>query len=150
MSRYDYFVSGRYRDKTLIDEIVTKLRDAGKRVYYFGDNQYEGDGIGMGAGEDTDLDAQMVSFEHTKEWRTNPTIRKMFEADMQGQRDSNEFIIILPAGLSAHTELGVAYGMGQKCYGIGTPEKVESLYLMFSGIYSDVDAFLREKVEQYA
>lgn len=150
MSRYDYFVSGRYRDKLLIDEIVAKLRANGKTVYYFGDSKYEGDGIAMGDDDETNPEDQMKSFEQTVDWRTNLTIRRMFEADMQGQRESKEFIVVLPAGLSAHMELGVAYGLGQKCYGIGQPEKVESLYLMLSEIYPDIDAFLREKVEQYA
>jgi hypothetical protein len=69
---------------------------------------------------------------------------------MQAQRDSEAFILVFPAGLAAHMELGAAYGMDKKCYAIGSPEKPETLYLMLDGIYDTADAFLDAQVRQLA
>lgn len=40
--------------------------------------------------------------------------------------------------------------MSKKCYGTGTPEKNETLYLMFDEIYPDIGAFLDARVRQFA
>ena len=38
---------------------------------------------------------------------------------MEGERNSNNFLLVLLTGKSAHIEAGVAYGLGKKCYAIG-------------------------------
>lgn len=140
--KYDYFVAGRWRNHIVIREIVKQLRDAGKTVYCFVESEYDAHGIKFENNPDADAEAMIAATEHLSDWQTNPTFRKIFETDMQAERESEAFILVLPAGLAAHMEFGAAYGMRKKCYGIGEPEKVETLYYMFDGIYPDVESFL--------
>lgn len=148
--KYDYFVAGRWRNRDAINSIVAKLREAGKKVYCFTDNAYEGDGIKFDPSPDADPEAMISATENLADWQTNPTFRKIFEADMQAQRDAAAFILVFPAGLAAHMELGVAYGLGKPCYAIGDPAKTETLYLTLDEIYSSVDSFLNTQVRQFA
>jgi hypothetical protein len=148
---YDYFVAGRWRNHVSIRAIVGKLREAGKTVYCFIDNEYDAHGVKFTKdAADASADRMMRETEDLKDWRTNPTFKAVFDADMQAQHEAAEFIMVLPAGLSAHMEFGVAYGMGKKCYGIGELEKTETLYFMFEEIYPTVEAFLEAKVRQFA
>lgn len=140
--KYDYFVAGRWRNHTAIREIVEKLRRAGKAVYCFIESEYDAHGIKFENNPNADAEAMIAATERLDDWQTNPTFRKIFETDMQAERESEAFILVLPAGLAAHMEFGAAYGMGKKCYGIGEPEKAETLYLMFDDIFPDVDTFL--------
>ncbi|CAN5331099.1 hypothetical protein BH09PAT4_BH09PAT4_06780 [soil metagenome] len=144
--KYDYFIAGRWRNRDAINEIANKIRGSGKTVHSFTDNAYDGDGIRFDPSADADPEAMIAGTESLTDWQTNPTFRKIFETDMQAQRDSEAFILVFPAGLAAHMELGAAYGMGKKCYAIGRPEKPETLYLTLDAIYQDVDAFLNEQV----
>jgi hypothetical protein len=114
-------------------------------VYCFIDNEYDGDGIKQTTVPQPE---QLVKnhVEDVSDWQTNLTFRKMFETDMRGLRDAREFIVLMPAGLSAHMELGVAYGLGKKCYAIGEPEKIETLYLMLDAIYPDVHSFIDAQI----
>ena len=57
---------------------------------------------------------------------------------MRAQKNSDSFILVLPAGISGHIEAGAAYGMGQKCYAVGRPEKTETLYNIFDEIFPDI------------
>lgn len=147
MSKYDYFVAGRWRNHVAIRQVVTELRAAGKKVYCFVESEYDAHGIKFENNLNADGDAMIAATEHLTDWQTNPTFRKIFETDMQAQRDADAFILVFPAGLAAHMELGAAYGMGKKCYGIGEPEKAETLYLVFDGIYPDTVAFIAAQQE---
>jgi len=144
--KYDYIVVGRWRNRDQVNAVKQALRDAGKYVYCFTDNAYDGDGIKFETRDDADVEAMMTTTEKLTDWQTNPTFRKIFETDMQGLKESEALILVFPAGLSAHMELGVAYGMGKKCYGIGKPDKPETLYLMFDAIYPDIKTFLEQNV----
>ncbi len=148
MSKYDYFIAGRWRNRDAINEIVKQLRAAGKTVHSFTENNYDGDGIKFDSSPDADPEAMISATENLADWQTNPTFRNIFETDMQAQRDADAFILVFPAGLAAHMEFGAAYGMGKPCYAIGTPEKTETLYLMFDEIFPTVEAFLEAKTEQ--
>jgi hypothetical protein len=141
--KYDYFIAGRWRSHEKIRPLLEGLRKAGKKVYCFLDNAYDGDGVfidnsGKGA------DDFMSRLEKIKNWQTNPTFRQIYENDMNGIRNTDNFVLVFPAGLSAHMELGAAFGMGKKCYGIGNPEKHETLYLMMEKIFPSVDSFMRQ------
>ena len=148
--KYDYFVAGRWRNHEAIRTIVDAIRATGKKVYCFIDNEYDAHGVKFGGAASADADAMMSASENLADWQTNPTFREVFETDMQAQRDAKEFILVFPAGLAAHMELGAAYGMDKKCYGIGEIEKAETLYLMFEEIYPDVEDFLDAQVRQFA
>jgi len=63
---------------------------------------------------------------------------------MKALKDSDALVLVFPAGLSAHMELGAAYGMGKKCYGLGAPEKPETLYKMFDGLFQTTTELVRQ------
>lgn len=142
--KYDYVLVGRFRNKAEIRPVLDALRKAGKSVYCFLDNDYDGHGIKIETHEQADAEASISSIERRTDWQTNPTFRKIFEADIQGVRQSESLILVFPAGLSAHMELGVAYGLGKKCYAIGQPEKAETLYLMLNSIFPNIETLLEE------
>jgi len=146
MVKYDYFIGGRWRNHKAIEHVMESVRGAGKTAYCFIENTYDSDGISID--ESSDVEASMQGLEALADWRTNPTFRQIFDNDMNGIRESEEFIIVFPAGKSAHMELGAAYGMGKKCYGIGEIEKNETLYLMMDEIYPDVEAFVKDRIDE--
>lgn len=144
--KYDYFVAGKWRNHKNITPIVDRIRSVGKKAYYFVENQYDAYNINTEL-EPEDLDAKMTAEEQMKDWHVDPLFRKIFETDMEGLRNSDAIVIVFPIGFSAHMELGAAYGMGKKCFGIGAPEKAETLYFMFDKIFPTVEDFL--KLEQF-
>ena len=141
MSKYDYMIAGRWRNHENIRPLLEGLRKAGKKVYCFIDNAYDSDGVYIDK-SGKNVEDFMSNLETTKNWQTNPTFRQIYENDMNGIRESTEFIMVFPAGLSAHMELGAAFGMGKKCYGIGNPEKHETLYLMMNKIFPSIESFM--------
>lgn len=145
--KYDYFVAGRWRNFKSIQPIVDKLRSKGKTVYCFIENEYDGHGV-KNERNPKDIESLMKQNEALENWHTNPTFRRIFETDMEALKNSSALIAVFPFGFSAHMELGVAYGSGKKCIGIGSPEKAETLYFMFEKIFPTIDDFI--KSEQFA
>lgn len=84
----------------------------------------------------------MEEFEK-RDWQQDRYVRETFEGDMEGERNSDTFVMLLPAGKSCHMEAGAAYGMGKKCILIGEQKEAETLYLIFQEIYKTVDEFLQ-------
>ncbi len=69
------------------------------------------------------------------------TVKTIFRYDMEGLKNSNNLLLILPAEKSAHIESGVAYGLGKKCYAIGEYDVTDSLYLIFDKIFANENEF---------
>lgn len=147
MSKYDYFVAGRWRNREQVEHVMSALKKAGYKVYCFIENGYEGDGVALKTDPDVDVEKMMTQIEQLDDWRTNPTFRKIFESDINAEINSEAFIVVFPIGFSAHMELGVAYGLGKKCYGIGQPEKAETLYLMLDDLFPDIESFIKAKAK---
>ncbi len=145
MIKYDYYIAGRWRNHSAIRKVLAAVRRQGSTAFCFIENEYHANSISIDTHENTDADSFMSRLEQLHDWQTNPTFREIFEKDMKGLKESREFIMVLPAGLSAHMELGVAYGLGKKCYGIGKPEKYETLYLMFDEIFPSIREFLKTR-----
>jgi hypothetical protein len=57
--------------------------------------------------------------------------KETFQTDMSGLKNANTIIMLLPAGLAAHMETGLAFGLNKNLILIGKVEKPETLYLMF-------------------
>jgi len=145
--KYDYFIAGRWRNREQVEHVLKSIRQKGKTAYCFVENSYKGDDIHIETHDTADVESFMSQLETTKDWWDNPTFRKIFEADMQALKSSDNLILVLPGGLSCHMELGAAYGMGKKCFGVGKPEKHETLYLMFDAIYPSVEALTESQIE---
>ncbi len=141
--KYDYMIAGRWRNRDEIRKVLDKVRAAGRTAYCFIENDYNGDGIWIDTKNGANIEEFMQNLENTPDWQSNPTFKKIYDKDMNGIKDAKEFLLVFPAGLSGHMELGAAYGMGKKCYAIGRPDKYETLYLMLDSLHDTVDDFLQ-------
>jgi hypothetical protein len=142
--KYDYIVVGRARNTDQCNAVAKALRSKGKTVYCFTENSYDGDGIKIHGTNDTNYEAAIKTLENVADWQNNPTFRQVYENDMTALQNAERLVLVFPAGLSAHMELGAAFGMGKKCYGVGAPEKNETLYLMFDRIFPDIETMTKE------
>ena len=138
--QYDYFVASRWRNKDEVLDLAGKIREKGKTVYTF----IEGDGETY---QLKDKEGKMHPEEFMKhfenlDWKSDTAIGEVFEVDMNALRKSAQVILLLPAGKSAHIEIGIAYGLGKKCILIGEQKEAESLYLIFDNTYPTIDDFL--------
>ena len=133
---YEYFISSKWRNKEQALELTEKLRVKGKTVYCFAENKNEYF-IMQG-----DPQEAMERYESLPNWTKDSAVKEMFTMDMEGLKNSEALVLLLPAGKSCHLETGIAYGLGKKCILVGEPEKPESLYLIFSEMYPTVDKFL--------
>lgn len=138
MAKYDFFIAGRWRNKDNIKPVLDLVRGSGKTAYCFIENAYEGDRLSFNINSQEDIEATMLASEAMPQ--DDPMIRKIFEADITGEREADKFLLVLPAGIAGHIESGVAYGMGKKCYAIGKPEKTETLYCIFDKTFPDIEA----------
>lgn len=136
MSKYDFFIAGRWRNKDNIKPVMDMVRASGKTAYCFIENAYEGEAVEFK--QDGDPETFMAAFEALPQ--DDPLTRKIFEVDITAERESDAFILVLPAGIAGHIEAGAAYGMGKKCYAVGKLEKTETLYCIFDEIFPDLAA----------
>jgi hypothetical protein len=138
MAEYDFFIAGRWRNKDTIRPVLDTVRESGKTAYCFTENAYEGERLSFNVNSQEDIEARMQASEAMPQ--DDPMIRKIFEADIIAEREADNFLLVLPAGIAGHIEAGVAYGMGKKCYAVGEVEKTETLYCIFDKIFPDVEA----------
>ena len=134
--RYDYFIACRWRNRDNVLDLADKLRVKGKSVYTCFDGEQSL------ADKEKDPEEAMQEFEATQNWESDENIRKIFDTDMNALRNSQNLILLLPAGKSAHIEAGAAYGMGKHCILIGEQKEAESNYLIFNELYPTADKFI--------
>lgn len=132
---YDFFVSGRWRNRDNVLDLTRRIRAKGKSVYCFLEASHSIARI------ENDPETDMRNFEKL-DWRNDHYVKEVFENDMEGERASEKFVMLLPVGKSCHIEAGVAYGLGKECILIGEQKEAESLYLIFSKSYPTVDDFI--------
>lgn len=131
-----YFISSKWRNRDKVLELTAKLRDKEKKVYCFFESPANIDSV------DRDPEEVMREFEAITDWRNNDRIKNVFEDTVNKIKDSDTVILLLPAGSSAHIEIGIAYGLRKKCILIGQIEKTESMYFIFSESYNSIDDFI--------
>lgn len=139
MSKTDFFIAGRWRNKDNIKPVIDLVRSNGKTAYCFLENDYKGEIIELKM--DGDPEVFMAQLEDLPQ--DHPFIRKIFDIDMKAEREAETFLLVFPAGIAAHIEAGVAYGLGKQCIAIGELEKTETLYNIFDHIFPTVEAFER-------
>ena len=135
--RYDYFIACRWRNRDNVLDLAGKMRAKGKSVYTCFDSEHSL------ADKEKDPEEAMQEFEATQNWESDENIRKIFDTDMNALRNSQNLILLLPAGKSAHIEAGAAYGMGKHCILIGEQKEAESNYLIFNESYKNINDFLK-------
>ena len=141
--KYQYCIVSRWRNRDAVLNLVNKLREKGKTVYNF----FEGDGTDYelkSKEEKHDPDTFMQNFESISDWQNSLAVREIFEIDMNALKNSESVILLLPAGKSAHIEIGAAYGLGKQCILIGEQKETESLYMIFSKFYKNTEEFIKD------
>ena len=134
--KYHYFIASRWRNRDNVRLLSKKLREKDFSVYCFIDEEQSLND------PNEDQEEEMKKFETIVNWRTNPTVKAMFDHDMNALRDSETLIMLLPAGKSAHLEAGAAYGMGKKCIIVGEQKETESLYFIFNEWHPTIEELL--------
>jgi hypothetical protein len=142
MAHYDFFVAGRWRNHEAVREVLSIIRDSGKTAYCFIENLYEGEKLEFDV---KDVEPTIRGLELLPQ--DDEFIEKIFGIDMAAEKEADNFLLVLPAGISGHIEAGVAYGLGKPCYAVGTLEKTETLYSIFDKIFPTNDE-LRKWLER--
>lgn len=132
----DYMVIGRVRNSENILRLVKGIEGKGYSCYNFLNKPCTPDSGHLPWGE------QMDKLEAVADLWNDPHMRYIFEMDMEALRNADTIVMLLPAGMAAHMEAGVAYGLNKKMVLIGEVEKPETLYLMFEQQYPNIESFL--------
>jgi hypothetical protein len=137
MSKNDFFIAGRWRNRDNIQVVLDVVRTSGHSAYCFIENAYKAEDFEVGA-KGVDPNDFMTKTEALRQ--DDPLMREIFEVDMAAEREADAFLLVLPAGIASHIESGVAYGLGKKCYAVGEFEKTESLYSIFDQVFPDISS----------
>ncbi len=130
---YDFFIAGRTRNKEQILKICEIFDQLNISYYCFLKNEQSHAEAGLDVNENPE--ELMKKFENLS--LESDAVKTIFKHDMEAEKKSKNFLLVLPAGKSAHIEAGVAYGLGKKCYAIGEYDVTDSLYLIFDKIFTD-------------
>jgi hypothetical protein len=133
----DYSIVSRFRNKNQIEILINGLSKKGKTCYNFLDVPSDPNN------PEADVEEQMKNFESVKDFYNNDHFKYLFNRDLNALKNAEKIILLLPAGISAHIEAGIAYGLGKPLVLIGEPEKADTLYLIFSERYKTIDNFLK-------
>ena len=137
--KYEFFIAGKTRNKDNILKICD-IFDKYKISYYcFLKNDEAHNSYGDKSNSEED---NMEIFESLD--LKSDIVLNIFKEDMEAEKNSNNFLLVLPAGKSGHIEAGVAYGLGKKCFAIGEYDATDSLYNIFDKIFSNI-----EELENY-
>ncbi len=130
-NNYKFFIAGRTRNKENILKICNIFEELNISHYCFLKNENSHKEAGLDINDKNLADTfELLELE-------SYSVRTIFEHDLNGEKNSDNFLLVLPAGKSAHIEAGIAYGLGKKCYAIGEYDVTDSLYLIFDKIFKD-------------
>ena len=132
----DYTIISKFRNKEQCELLVSKLSEKGKTCYNFCATPASTENPNSSPEE------QMQDFENTENFFEDKHFRKVFERDLEGLKNAEKVIMLMPAGNSVHVEAGIAFGLDKPLILIGELEKPESLYLIFKERYSTMEEFL--------
>ena len=140
-NKYEFFIAGRARNKESILQICDLFDKYNISYYCFLKNE---DDWGYG-------NKNQTAEEKQKEFKSlnlkSDIVLNLFNNDLDGEKNSKNLLLVLPAGKAAHIEAGIAYGLGKKCYAIGEYEQTDTLYNIFENIFEsthELETFLKE------
>ena len=142
-NKYDFFIAGKTRNKDYILKICDLFDKYSISYYCFLKNDETMNSYGAGAKTEEERMKEFESLDLKSE-----TVLKIFHEDLDNEKASKNFLLVLPAGKSGHIEAGIAYGMGKKCYAIGEFDATDSLYNIFENIFNNEDE-LEEFLKNY-
>jgi hypothetical protein len=133
----DFTIISKFRNKDQCERLVFELEKRGKTCYNFCAKPSDP------KNPDGSPEEQMKVFEEVSDFFDDEYFNHVFETDLEGLKNAEKIIMLLPAGNSVHIEAGIAYGLGKSLILIGKPEKPESLYLIFKERYGTIEEFLK-------
>ena len=129
--KYKFFIAGRTRNRENILKLCEIFDELNISYYCFLKNEESHKEAGLDMYDNNLADKfEALGLE-------DPSVRIIFEHDLDGLKNSENLLLVLPAGKSAHIESGIAYGLGKKCYAIGEYDVTDSLYLIFDKIFKN-------------
>ena len=131
MNKYEFFIAGRARNKKNILKICNLFDKYNISYYCFLKNEKD---WGYGNPNQTPEENQR---EFESLGLKSEVVLNLFNSDLNGEKLSKNFLLVLPAGKAAHIEAGIAYGLGKKCYAIGEYETTDTLYNIFETIFAN-------------
>lgn len=131
MNKYEFFIAGRARNKENILKICNLFYKYNISYYCFLKNEKD---WGYGNPNQTPEENQR---EFESLGLKSEVVLNLFNNDLNGEKLSKNFLLVLPAGKAAHIEAGIAYGLGKKCYAIGEYETTDTLYNIFETIFAN-------------
>ena len=141
-NKYEFFIAGRLRNKDNILKVCEIFDKYNVSYYCFLKNE---DDWGYG-NENQTAEEKQKEFESLG--LKSDVVLKLFNQDLEGEKSSQNLLLVLPAGKAAHIESGIAYGLGKKCYAIGEYEATDTLYNIFEEIF-DSEKELEDFLKKY-
>lgn len=141
VNKYEFYIAGRLRNRENILKICGLFDEYKISYYCFLKNE---DSWGFG-NKNQSAEEKQKAFEALE--LKSDIVLNLFNRDLQGLKNSKNFLLVLPAGKAAHIESGIAYGLGNKCYAVGEYEVTDTLYNIFERIFSDakeLEIFLKD------
>ena len=142
-TKYEFFIAGKTRNKENILKICDIFDKYNISYYCFLKNDETINSYGE---EGQTEEEKMKAFENLG--LKSDIVLNIFKQDLDNEKASKNFLLVLPAGKSGHIEAGIAYGMGKKCYAIGEFDATDSLYNIFENIFND-ERELEEFLKKY-
>jgi len=130
--KYEFFIAGKTRNKDNILRICDLFDKYNISYYCFLKNDETMNSYGN---NNQSVEENMQIFENLD--LKSDIVLKIFNEDLDAEKASKNFLLVLPAGKSGHIEAGIAYGMGKKCYAIGEYDGTDSLYNIFDNIFRE-------------
>lgn len=130
--KYEFFIAGKTRNKDNILKICDLFDRYHVSYYCFLKNDNTKDTYGD---SNQSEEENMAAFESLD--LKSDVVLNIFKEDLENEKASKNFLLVLPAGKSGHIEAGIAYGMGKQCYAIGEYDATDSLYNIFENIFND-------------
>ena len=130
--KYEFFIAGKTRNKDYILSICDLFDKYNISYYCFLKNDETMNSYGN---NNQSVEENMQIFENLD--LKSDIVLKIFNEDLDAEKASKNFLLVLPAGKSGHIEAGIAYGMGKKCYAIGEYDGTDSLYNIFDNIFRE-------------
>ena len=137
--KHEFFIAGKTRNRDNILKVCDLFDKYDISYYCFLKNEDTMNSYG----NNDNVDDKMEVFESLG--LKSDVVLNIFNEDLDNEKASKNFLLVLPAGKSGHIEAGIAYGMGKKCYAIGEFDSTDSLYNIFEEIFNnenDLEKFL--------
>src|SRR5579862_7847225 len=105
-----FFIASPWKNKANVEELQHALEERGYSVYSF---LQSGANLVTGISIEEEL---KIFTNSLQDWQHDPTIKKIFNAELEGLKQSDTVILLEPAGRSSLLEAGAAFGMGKKVF----------------------------------